>query len=141
MLARRDHSSDELRRKLLAKGYDAGIVAAVLQRLITDKLVDDSRYVQSFVASRAARGHGPLRVRTQLRSAGLQGALVEDALLAFPDWRAQAETARVKKFGAAQPANRVEQQRQARFLSYRGFTSAQIRTALGLRFTVDVDGE
>ncbi len=126
---------------MLDKGYDAGIVAAVLKRLITDKLVDDYRYVQDFVASRAARGHGPLRVRMQLRSAGLQGALVEEALLAFPDWREQAEIARAKKFGAAQPANRVEQQRQARFLSYRGFTSAQIRTALGLSFAVDADGD
>jgi regulatory protein len=50
---------------------------------------------------------------------------------------AQLSEARLKKFGSAQPSNYAEKQRQARFLSYRGFTSAQIRSALG--FDVDVD--
>jgi regulatory protein len=45
--------------------------------------------------------------------------------------------AREKKFGADLPKNYLDRQRQARFLGYRGFTSAQIRMALG--FDVELD--
>ena len=58
-LARRDHASEELRRKLLDKGYDAAVVAPLIERLCAEKLLDDRRYMENFVAYHAARGHGP----------------------------------------------------------------------------------
>ena len=90
-------------------------------------------------AFHAARGQGPLRVRSELRRHGLQGQDVEEYLAAYPDWLAQLSTARQKKFGAQLPKNYPDRQRQARFLGYRGFTSAQIRMALG--FDVDLDAD
>jgi regulatory protein len=138
-LARRDHASEDLRRRLLDKGFDASVVAGVIDRLIQEHLLDDRRYVDNFVASHAARGQGPLRVRADLRKFGVQGPLVEECLAAFPDWRAEAEKARRKKFGAGPPGDYAEKQKQARFLGYRGFTSAQIRSALGFDISMDVD--
>jgi regulatory protein len=138
-LARRDHASEDLRRKLLEKGYDAGIVAPVLDALCAEKLLDDRRFTEDFVAYHAARGQGPMRVRAELRRHGLEGSLVEESLDAFPDWIVQLRKARQKKFGAKPPSNYADKQRQARFLGYRGFTSAQIRTALG--FDIDLDSD
>ncbi len=85
----------------------------------------------------AARGEGPVRVRSGLRQKGLQGELVEDCLAAYPDWMLHLRDVQRKKFGAGQPSNYPEKQRQAKFLSYRGFTGAQIRSALG--FDVELD--
>jgi len=136
-LARRDLAAEDLRRKLTEKGYDSGIVAALIEVLRAEKLIDDARYVENFVAYHAARGQGPARVRSSLRQKGLEGDLVEACLAAYPDWMKQLREARLKKFGAAPPLGDREKHRQARFLSYRGFTSAQIRSALG--FDVDVD--
>ena len=138
-LARRDHASEDLRRKLLEKGYDAAVVAPLLDALRAEKLLDDHRYTENFVAYHAARGQGPLRVRADLRRHGLEGILVEACLDAFPDWIAQLRKTRQKKFGATLPDNYADKQRQARFLGYRGFTSAQIRTALG--FDIDLDAD
>jgi regulatory protein len=138
-LARRDHASEDLRRKLLDKGYDASVVAPLLDALRAEKLLDDRRYAENFVAYHAARGLGPLRVRAELRRQGLEGILVEGCLDAFPDWIVQLRKARQKKFGAQPPSNYADRQRQARFLGYRGFTSAQIRTALG--FDIDLDAD
>jgi regulatory protein len=137
-LARRDHASEDLRRKLLDKGYDAAIVAPLLEALRVEKLLDDRRYTENFVAYHAARGQGPVRVRAELRRLGLTGELVEECLDAFPDWIVQLRKARQKKFGAL-PTSFADQQRQARFLGYRGFTSAQIRMALGLDLDLDAD--
>jgi regulatory protein len=136
-LARRDHSAEDLRRKLLKKGYDVAVVSPLLDALAAEKLLDDRRYMENFVAYHAARGQGPMRVRMELRRHGLQGPPVEDYLANYPEWLMQLRKTRQKKFGAALPANYADRQRQARFLGYRGFTSAQIRTVLG--FDIDLD--
>jgi regulatory protein len=136
-LARRDYASEDLRRKLLEKGYDVAVVGPLLEALRAEKLLDDRRYAENFVAYHAARGQGPLRVRADLRRHGLEGILVEECLDAFPDWIVQLRKAQQKKFGAKPPSNYADKQRQAKFLGYRGFTSAQIRTALG--FDIDLD--
>jgi regulatory protein len=138
-LARRDHASEDLRRKLLEKGYDAGVVAPLLEALRAEKLLDDRRYTENFVTYHAARGQGPVRVRADLRRRGLEGGVVEECLDAYPDWIVQLRKVRQKKFGASLPGNYADRQRQARFLGYRGFTSAQIRTALG--FDIDLDSD
>jgi regulatory protein len=138
-LARRDYASEDLRRKLLDKGYDPTIVADLIERLCGEKLVDDRRYVESFISYRAARGQGPHRVRAELQKVGLQGEVVEQGLAAYGDWIADLRRARQKKFGAQPPAHYADKQRQARFLGYRGFTGAQIRLALGFDTDIDVD--
>jgi regulatory protein len=138
-LARRDHASGDLRRKLLEKGYDAAVVAPLLEALRAEKLLDDRRYAENFVAYHAARGQGPVRVRADLRRHGLEGPLVEECLDGFSDWIVQLQKARQKKFGTPLPGSYADKQRQARFLGYRGFTSAQIRMALG--FDIDLDAD
>jgi regulatory protein len=140
-LARRDHSAEDLRRKLLKKGYDVAVVSPLLDALAAEKLLDDRRYMENFVAYHATRGQGPMRVRMELRRHGLQGPPVEDYLANYPEWLMQLRKTRQKKFGAALPANYADRQRQARFLGYRGFTSAQIRTVLGFDIDLDVDTE
>ena len=140
-LARRDRSSEDLRLKLLEKGYDSSVVLPLLDALRDEKLLDDRRYLENFVAYHAARGQGPLRVRLELRRHGLQGTLVEDYLDTYPEWLAQLKKTRAKKFGAKLPGSYAERQTQVRFLSYRGFTSAQIRMALGFDIELDSDIE
>jgi regulatory protein len=141
MLARRDHASSDLERKLRDLGYDMQLVGEVLERLRAEKLLDDQRYVDNFIRYHAGRGQGPLRVRAKLRQAGLQGPLVDDALDAYPDWLGRARAVRNKKFGAKAPGSPMERARQARFLGYRGFTSAEIRGALGLDIELGPDDE
>ena len=138
-LGRRDHASEDLRRKLLDKGYDGAVVSPLVEALRAEKLLDDRRYTENFVAYHAARGQGPLRIRAELRGHGLQGELPEECLASFPDWLSQLRRARQKKFGADPPRSAADRQRQSRFLGYRGFTSAQIRTALG--FDIDIDSD
>ncbi len=107
------------------------MVAPLIEALRAEKLVDDRRYVENFVTYHAARGQGPVRVRLGLQRKGLQGEWVEECLAAYPDWMRNVREVRRKKFGAEQPSNYPEQQRQAKFLRFRGFTGAQIRSALG----------
>jgi len=138
-LSRRDHVSAELTRKLIGKGFDRAVVDSVVERLQADRLLDDHRYVESFVALHAARGHGPVRVRADLRQMGVAEELVLEGVEAHTDWLTPLRQARQKKFGGAPPTDYADRQRQARFLAYRGYTSAQIRLALGFDTDLDVD--
>jgi regulatory protein len=138
-LARRDRASAELRRKLREKGFDGAIVDELIDQLRSEKLLDDRRYIENFVAYHASRGHGPNRVRADLSKLGVAAAESDASLKAYPDWSTRLDRARQKKFGTSLPTNYADRQRQARFLAYRGFTSAQIREALGLDTDLDVD--
>lgn len=136
-LARRDQPSGELRRKLLEAGYDASVVAPLIERLCTEKLLNDRRFVENFISYHAGRGQGPVRLRLQLHKLGLEDDLVEEGLQGYLDWIVQLRKVRARKFGGPLPSGYAERQRQVRFLSYRGFTGAQIRSALGLDIDLD----
>jgi len=106
-------------------------VAAVIAELVQERLLDDARYAERYVASRAERGQGPVRIAAELGSLGAPRELIDAALESGPDWRAVAGTVRRRKFGAAPPGSWAERARQARFLQYRGFSSDHIRSATG----------
>ncbi len=131
LLARREHSAGELRRKLQERGYDSTAVEAVLSSLEQEKLLSDGRFVQEFVASRLRRGSGPMKIREELRGRGVTGELVDQALAGLKaGWSEGAAAARRKRFGAELPGDMQERARQARFLQQRGFTMEDIRKAL-----------
>ena len=136
-LARRDRSSEDLRRRLIDKGFDAEVARGVVERLCAEKLLDDRRFVENFVSFHAARGQGPLRIRAELRRSGTLPELVEQAIEAYPAWVTQLRKAHQKKFGTQLPSDFAEKHRRGRFLMARGFTGAQIRLALG--FDIDLD--
>ena len=136
-LARRDHLTAELGRKLQEQGFEPAATAAVIAELTAERLLDDPRCIERFVASRAERGQGPVRIARDLESQGAPPALIEAAIAAGPDWRTVARAVRHRKFGTASPASWPEKARQARFLQYRGFSSDHIRAALGADFELD----
>ncbi|MGE0581878.1 MAG: regulatory protein RecX [Steroidobacteraceae bacterium] len=131
LLARRDYASGELKAKLIDKGHDPAEVEAVVAGFVAQRLIDDARYAERFVAYRAARGQGPVRIRMDLKAAGLPAELIEEALAAGPDFAALAAAARARKFGARPPGDFRDKARQARFLQYRGFSVDDIRSAFG----------
>ena len=137
LLARRDFASGELRQKLGSQGYDAAVAAAVVAELTEERMLDDARYAENYVAYHVSRGQGPLRIGADLRSLGVPAVLVEAALDTGPDWRELARTVRIRKFGAEPPEEWTEKTRQARFLQYRGFSSDHIRAATGADFDPD----
>lgn len=137
LLARREHSTRDLTRKLQGKGHSRDAVERVVTRLTDKKLVSDERFAASFVAHHAQRGHGPVRIRAELRQQGAREEVIEAALVrAGVDWAQIAARVRLRKFGASPPTSRSERAKQARFLQYRGFTTDQLRGALS-----GMDGE
>jgi regulatory protein len=130
LLARREHSIDELRRKLVGKGYPPEAIEPVISKLAGKRLVSDERFTSTFVHHHAKRGQGPVRIRAALRQQGIPESQAEEALrCAEIDWVQLARQVRRRKFGAASPRSLGERAKQARFLQYRGFDAEQLRGA------------
>lgn len=141
LLARREHSTEELKRKLLVRGYPLELIAPVLQKLGGKRLVSDDRFTASYLHHHSRRGQGPVRIRAELRRQGVDDSRIEQALeQADIDWKGLAAEVRRRKFGAATPRALPERAKQARFLQYRGFDADQIRAALDPRFAGGATG-
>lgn len=130
LLARREHGTRELKRKLAAKGHGGESVDRVVEKLGAESLVSDERFVSTFISYHAGRGHGPVRIKAELRQRGVLDTEITAGLLAAPqEWAAIARGVRLRKFGGQLPRTASERAKQARFLQYRGFTTDQIRAA------------
>lgn len=132
LLARREHSTDELRRKLKRRGYNAATIDVVVGSLCATESVSDARFAESFVRVRCERGQGPVRIRAELRERGVTDMLADEVLTSTSEfWLERARKARVKRFGDAAPTAREDWNRQARFLAQRGFPADLIYRTLG----------
>lgn len=130
LLARRELPAGQLIERLERRGFSTDTAEAVAAALVREHLVNDRRFVEMFVANHAGRGQGPVRVRNDLRQAGVDLALIDEFIAAYGHWDERAREARSKKFGTHVCDDYAEKARQSRFLAYRGFTGAQIRAAL-----------
>ncbi|OQW94997.1 MAG: hypothetical protein BWK79_03905 [Beggiatoa sp. IS2] len=130
-LARREHSRLELRQKLARKGFTADIIDQVLTQLQANHLINETRFVESFMHHRINQGYGPVRIQSDLRLRGIERELLADMLDSdAPVWVERAHQVRQKRFGDHLPTDRREWAKQMRFLQYRGFTNSQIKMAL-----------
>ena len=132
LLARRDYSEKELRKKLTERGYIEIAIEPVVEELLATRKLNDERFGENVVAYRARRGHGPARIRHELQKSGLSRSAIDEAVKGddAPDFLALARAARARKFGPDIPKDRKERAKQARFLQYRGFSNDHIRAVL-----------
>jgi len=131
LLARREHSRLELRDKLRQRGFEAGAIERVLDRLVERGWLDDERFAEAYVRGRCERGEGPLRIAQGLRRRGIaEGVIARWLERPVEDWQALARRAWRKRFGGQRATDARERARQQRFLGQRGFDHGVIRAVL-----------
>lgn len=131
LLARREHSMQELRTRLRRRFADEAVVDEQLVRLADENLQSDARFAENYVRHRVDRGYGPLRLRAELRERGVADADAETALEACAvDWNELASTVLRKKYGQDEPRDLKEKSRRVRFMQHRGFFPEHYRELL-----------
>lgn len=141
ILAQREHSRSELRRKLMTHARKPGgedevpvdeeqaaeQVDAVLDWLQANRYLSEERFAESRIHVRAAR-YGNLRIRQELVQHGV--TLSAEAAQQLKDSETRrAREVWARKFGQV-PQDAAERARQMRFLAARGFSGEAIRRAL-----------
>ena len=81
LLARRDYSREEMRRKLTAKGYPSGEIDDTLRKLEIQKILDDSRYAQHLaMAFGKEKFLGPQQMSQKFFQKGIPADLAKAAI-------------------------------------------------------------
>ena len=125
LLARREHSRAELKRKLMAHAGEGDDLDALLDDLVKRGWLSDARFAEQSIRAKARR-FGPLKVAQQLRARGLdEETIARGFRAAAADGVASLESIWRSRFHAP-PANGRERARQARFLQGRGFPLEEI---------------
>ncbi|SMC21747.1 regulatory protein [Andreprevotia lacus DSM 23236] len=133
LLAKREYSRSELRRKLAAR-LDEDTPPETLDQLLDDFAtrgwLSDSRFAEQWVRTRAAR-YGGNRLRAELRQRGVADTDISDALGEVEqDEFSRAQHVWQRKF-ASPPQDAAERARQLRFLAARGFSLDVIYRVVG----------
>lgn len=134
--ARRPHACRDLRRRLILKQHPPAAVDVALERLVTRGLIDDGRFAEHYVATRAARGRGPARLVLDLLRHGLDRRSAEAAVrttLADEGIDPEASLRLVAQRRAAQLRDfpvPIQRRRLTAYLSRRGYYGAAVRTVV-----------
>jgi regulatory protein len=129
LLARREHSRLELKRKLAPHTHDEAELDQVLEQLAARGLLSDARLAEQVAHSRKDKA-GLIKIAHELRAKGVSDEIAARVLAPLND--DQLATAKVvweKKFGIY-PRDAAERAKQMRFLQGRGFSLDVIRRVL-----------
>ena len=134
LLVRREHSRKELADKLAARGIARDEAEAAVERMAAEGWQDDARFAASLARARAMSGYGPLRIRAELATHGLDEAMVAAAFEALAeagddDWAARARALVQRRFGDGLAGDFARRRKAADFLLRRGFDGDAIRRA------------
>lgn len=138
ILAMRDHSEKELRRKLVApiltkngpEPIDAppDEVDKVVAWCQESHYLDDARFTRQFIASRSRKGYGPARIRQELNQKGIDRGDIDQAMYDCEiDWMALAREQAERKYGEPLPTVFAEKVKVQRFLLNRGYLMEDIQ--------------
>lgn len=126
LLSQREHSRQELERKLAGHETEPGQLAKALDELQARGFISEDRVIESVIHRRASK-LGTVRVRQELAAKGLSGEAVAHALEALRGTElARAREVWTRKFGET-ATDPKEKARQIRFLVSRGFAAEVVR--------------
>jgi len=131
LLSRREHSKKELKQKLSSRFKEEQVIQLVLEKLISNDLLNDIRFAESYVASRKRKGFGPKRISYELRSKGIPDKISIQAISREGGWNIAAKKAFEKKFNNNASKDTKEILKQKNFLHNRGFSFREIETVFG----------
>lgn len=138
LLARREHSRQELQIKLSRRYSDVHEIEKQLDLLAKADIQSEERFVEAYVRLKKNHGKGPNYIKQELKRRGVSNFLVAAYVYEKDDdWFELASTVYEKKFGATQITDNKEKARRIRFMVSRGFTPDSVFPILNSCTEVD----
>ena len=130
LLVRREHSRKELTRKLQARGIENEAAVAAVDKLSEAGWQDDTRFAENLVRIRSNTGYGPIHIRAELGTHGLDSEQIAAAMDTFEgDWAEKARDLVCRRFGETGLQELPQRRKAADLLARRGFDGDIIRRA------------
>jgi regulatory protein len=134
-LSRREHSRQELRKKLLPYAESDIELDELMTKLETQSWLSDERFAESLVRRKSER-YGSLKIVEELKQQGIEGdSLIEikerlkvsDAMRAWELWQ--------RKFDSMVTKDPKEKSKQMRYLVSKGFPLSVVTEIVSGRFS------
>jgi regulatory protein len=134
-LSRREHSCQELRKKLLPYAESDVELDEVMAKLETQSWLSDERFAESLVRRKSER-YGSLKIINELKQQGIEGdsllgikerLKISDATRAWELWQ--------RKFDSLVTKDPKEKSKQMRYLVSKGFPMSVVIKIIDGRFS------
>ena len=131
LISRREHSRYELMQKLNKRYPETRpLIEEVLDKLIVNNILDDERFAEMYINSRARKGFGPKKIEMELSSKHVESFIISSSLEAYDNWIENAKKELLKKFKGIVPTDYQSKIKQKQFLFNRGFSTQIIDRVL-----------
>lgn len=133
LLARRAHSTQELRNKLYKRKFSKKDIETVISECKRLGFLNDEQFAADYASELSGQGKGPFRIKMKLREKGLSETAIEEALdkLTFGEEESAEQVLKEKlRSFANEPDLNRRRQKACRFLAYRGFSADVISRLL-----------
>ncbi len=136
-LSRREHSRQELRKKLLPYAESEDELDQLIERLVRESWLSDQRYAEGLVRRKSDR-YGSLKIVEELKQQGISGASLSelkeglkhsDAHRAWELWQ--------RKFSEGPSKDPKERGKQMRYLIAKGFPMEVVSRIVTGRYIPD----
>ena len=98
IISRREHSSKEVMEKLARKYTSEDHINSTIEKLISNNLVNDTRFAEMYVLSRKKKGFGPKKIAYELAVKGVKDSFANEAIINEGGWIESAKNVFLKKF-------------------------------------------
>ncbi|MFL0811471.1 MAG: recombination regulator RecX [Agarilytica sp.] len=123
LLARREHSQQELRMKLARKFQDSSRVEEQISQLADSDMQSEERFVEVFIRAKRNAGKGPKFIQQELRNRGVSEFLIASYIYENDEeWHLLASDVYLKKFGGVPVEDAHDKAKRIRFMVSRGFS-------------------
>ncbi len=132
ILSIREHSAEELRRKLDRKGFPCEVIRSVLVKLLRTGMLDDARFSSAFVSEKVRnKPMGSKGLLMELRKRGVEEDVARDAIATVMEEEGVDERELARRVLARR--GEVRKMKSEGLLRRRGFDENTIREILGDR--------
>ena len=127
----REHSQYELIQKLNKRFPESmPIIEEVAKKLAVNNILNDERFAEMYLNSRARKGFGPKKIEMELNFKKVDSSFIAIAIAEYESWTEIAQNELLKKFKGVKPTDYNSKMKQKQFLFNRGFSSQIIERIL-----------
>ena len=131
LVSRREHSQYELIQKLNKRFPETmPIIEEVVKKLAVNNILNDERFAEMYLNSRAKKGFGPKKIEMELNFKKVDSSFIAIAIEEYESWTENAQNELLKKFKGIKPTDYNSKMKQKQFLFNRGFSSQIIEQIL-----------
>ena len=131
LVSRREHSQYELIQKLNKRFPETmPIIEEVVKKLGINNILNDERFAEMYLNSRARKGFGPKKIEMELNYKKVDSSFIAIAIEEYESWTENAQNELLKKFKGIKPTDYNSKMKQKQFLFNRGFSSQIIERIL-----------